>query len=882
MPVYRGPLIYIERAILSVLLQTYGNIQLCIVDDFSERWDITALLEFYAAADSRVTLTVHARNHGIAAATNTALASAKGDYVALLDHDDMIAHDALEVIAARMVEKPATDLLYTDECIIDGNDVVCELFSKPDWSPSLLLSVMYFSHLTVYRSTLVRKVGGFRSEFDFSQDYDLALRVAETSPSVIHVREFLYGWRAIAGSAAQGDKPMARLSNVAALQSAAERRQLGGIAIGLPGSNRLRRARPAQPPMVSLIIPSDNEAHIASTIASLLLVTSYPAVEIVVVTNTACASACQSQPSFAGIQFAKYDKPYNFSDKCNVGAQASKGKYLVFVNDDVRATDPDWLDVILEMLSLPGVGIVGPKLLYENGSIQHAGMVTGVRRLVGTAFHSFPDLTPAHFGFAQSTREVSLICGACLSIRADVFEQVGGFDAINTPIAHSDVDLCFRVREAGLMCVYTGHTKLTHIGHVSIGSEKQPKKRPSQRDKSDIFLLRRWKEYCADDPYFPANMRDILYIDSQSPFRLHAGCNKVEVAGNDVMIVSHDLSGSGAPKIVFDIAETLIAAGHYVLVISPEDGPFRDRLLDLGADVIVDAMCLSESDHGMSGLARQFDVVIVNTVVAWPVINLVARDTRVFWYVHETELVGHLSRQHPQFGREAGAVSVWAGSRMAADALGEFGIKAAVIEYGVEPSTITQVVKPTKVVVSVMATFEPRKGQDLALLAFLALPPGLQAKIELRFAGRINDEGFYQGIVDMDETRSITHLGTLTLEQYKINLAETDIVLCPSRDDTLPLVSLDALANGKILICSRATGTSEYIRDGVSGYIPLTSNPADIGVALRRAIMERSKWPRISQAAKKVFADNFTMNRFRSRVIQLTGLKADDKQQSRL
>ena len=868
LPVYRGPAVYVERAILSVLMQTYQNVQLCVVDDFSQRSDITALLAYYAAQDPRVSLETHTANRGIAEATNTALRLARGEHIALLDHDDMIAHDAMALIAARLQSEPGIDLLYTDECKIDGNDIADEIFTKPDWSPSLLLSVMYTAHLSVYRKALVTQVGGFRSRFDFSQDYDLALRVAETNPHVVHLAECLYGWRMIAGSAAQGGKPMARMGNVAALQDAADRRHLDGQAIGLPLSNRIRHRRSSNPALVSLIIPSDNETNIAATVASVLLMTSYSRIEILVVANSDCAAACRRQFTSDTVRYVPYDKPYNFSDKCNVGAAAALGQYVVFFNDDVRVTDPDWLDVVLEVLSLPGVGIAGPKLLYENGAIQHGGMVTGVRGLVGTAFHTFPDTTNAHFGFAQCTREVSLICGACLAIKAEVFKAVGGFDAVNVPIAHSDVDLCFKVREAGLSCVYTPHTALTHIGHLSIGAAKKLQKRkPARKDKADLFLLRRWGAYCAYDPYFPPGMRDIAFIDSMEPYELHVGRRGAGDGGRDILIVSHDLSGSGAPKVAYDIAAHLRARGDYVLVVSPEDGPFRKRLLAIGADVLIDPLCTSGASPAFFSLASSFDAVIANTIVTWPVINQLAPTTRVFWYIHETMLIDHLARIHPELGREAKSATIWAGSRMAAEALRPLGVTATVIEYGVEPSRLApDTARHDRIVVSVMATYEPRKGQDLALLAIQLLPKAVRDLCEFRFAGRINDPVFHSHLLDLDEDEFVQHLGTLTLEGYAENMAQSDIVLCPSRDDTLPLVSLDALANGKILVCSRAVGTSAYLRDRVSGYVPTTSGPGDIARALTIAITDRTRWPAIQAAARKVFEDNFTEARFRSRI----------------
>ena len=689
LPVYRPPVVFLERAILSVLFQTYANWELLIVDDCSNQRDVEAMVKYYATVDKRIKARFSARNGGISAATNVALEMAGGEYVGLLDHDDMLTRDALEHVGRRLLEESEIDLVYSDECKIDAHNVVDDLFHKPDWSPHALFNCMYTGHFSVYRKALVERVGGFRSEFDFSQDYDLALRVSEQAPKVSHIEECLYGWRMIAGSAATGDKPTARLSNIAALQSAIDRRGYDGVATALPTANCVLRRHRAERPLVSIVVPSDNFSNIRDTVELIRSQTSYENYEIVVVANSKLIAAHGARLISNNTCFVDYDEPYSFSDKCNRGAGCAKGDFVVFFNDDVRVISADWIDGLLEYLTLPGVGVVGPKLLYENGAIQHAGMVTGVRRLVGTAFHAYPGGTTAYFNMAQSVREVSLICGACLAMPMRVFDEVGGFDGRNTPVAHSDVDLCFRVRELGYSCVYTPHAELTHIGHVSIGAAEAETKESAKalkRDKADIFLLKRWGEYCARDPYFPAKMRDLVYIDSQENFVLEKGrASSVSATGKDFILFSHDLSGSGAPRCLHHIAEALIDAGHYVLVVSPEDGVYRKRFTDIGADVIVDPLALS-GHPSVIDLAKNFDAVICNTIVCWPVPAQLAAYAPVYLYVHESELIRHYVDNVPGF-REglASAAAIWAAGPLAKSAIRNYcGLDALNLEGSVE------------------------------------------------------------------------------------------------------------------------------------------------------------------------------------------------------
>ncbi|MFS3136323.1 glycosyltransferase [Gluconacetobacter sacchari] len=867
LPVYKGPPIYVERAIISALTQTYKNIELCIVDDFSCSDEISSIINYYCRYDERVKLFVHEKNAGISEATNSALRLATGSYIALLDHDDLLSQKAIEKIVAVIQKEKAIDLVYTDECKIDENNVADELLIKPDWSPALLKAIMYTGHLSVYRKSLVEKAGGFRSEFDFSQDYDLALRVSEFSPVVRHISECLYGWRMIQGSAAVGGKPLARLSNIGALQDFYNKKDVAGKAVGLPFSNRMVKSKLRPPPLISIIIPSDNPKYIEESIASIVFLTTYERYEIVIVCNTECKTICESRIDGIDVVYAEYNKPYNFSDKCNEGAEAASGEYFIFYNDDVRITDPEWLDVMLEAITEPGVGIVGPKLLYENSAIQHAGMVTGVRGFVGTAFHTFLNHTPAHFGFAQCLRDVSLICGACLMIKKNVFLKINGFDAVNTPIAHSDVDICFRVRDLGLNCVYTPYTALTHFGHLSIGAQKKKK---HTKNKADIFLLKRWSKYISYDPFFPPEMRDILYIDSPTPIDLFLSDKKNKsFKKKDILLLSHDLTGSGAPKVLYDIAQTLTKEGHYVLVMSPSDGVFRKRLQNANIDVIIDPLCIDGHDSFI-GLAKNFDIVLCNTIVTWKIPPKLSGLTDVYLYSHESDLINYFADTQPEFTKSLkSATGLLAAGPLTAKSLTRLtGMVPYILPGCAEQQKGRSRPDTSKVIVAIAGTYEPRKGQDLAISAYNNLPSEYKNIVEMKFAGRTNDKIFRQAIEEMAENhRNVTFFDELGHEDIQNFLSDADIILVPSRDDPLPLVSMEALALGKILICADTVGTSQYIEDGVSGFVISPLSPENIKNTLIRAIKNRTKWTEISSKGVKIYEKYFSPGVFRSNVV---------------
>jgi GT2 family glycosyltransferase/glycosyltransferase involved in cell wall biosynthesis len=879
-PVYKTPIVFLERAILSVLFQTYANWELILVDDFSQQPDIEALLKHYASVDPRVKVHFCGKNGGISAATNEALKIASGSHIGLLDHDDMLTRDALEKVADCLVKDKEVDLVYTDECKIDRDDLVDNLFHKPDWSPLLLLNFMYTGHFSVYRKTLVHSVGGFRSEFDFSQDYDLALRVVEQQPKVTHIEECLYGWRMIAGSAAIGDKPTARLSNVAALQDAADRRGYDGVAVALPTANRVKRWLKGHRPLVSIVVPSDNFSNIRDSVNSIVSHSTYENYEIIVVTNSELIATYGGHLASPITRIIKYDEPYNFSDKCNAGAARASGEHVVFFNDDVRVISPDWIETLLEYLTLPGVGVVGPKLIYENGSIQHAGMVTGVRRLVGTAFHAYPADTTAYFNFAQSVRETSLISAACLAMPIEVFREIGGFDSGNVPIAHSDVDLCFRVRASGRSCIYTPHAQLTHIGHLSIGSaeaEARKKAKPFRKDKADLFLLKKWGRYLERDPYFPPKMRDLVYIDSQESFSYRRSSAATATnCGLDFILFSHDLSASGAPRVLYDMAKALIDAGHYVLVISPEDGMYGQRLLDVGADVIIDPLALS-GHPAVIDLAKNFDIAICNTILWWSIPSKLQRYLPVYLYTHESQLIRHYVENVPGFREGLSATTaIWAAGPLVVSAIREqCGLEAQNIEGCVEELDHFAQEDPYSgaTVIAVVGTYESRKGQDLAIQGFNMLTPERRVQSRLVMAGRTNNHEFREDLKKLaDASPCIVFHEELNHAEVAALMSRADIVLVPSRDDPLPLVSMEALAAGKILVCSKTTGTAAYIVDGESGFLLHENGPEDICATLERVFEQMPNWPRIGANARRVYEAHFTPRAFNARLFRALGL----------
>ena len=884
LPTFKPPLDCVNDAILSVRAQTYSAWELCICDDGSGDEKLTALIDAHASADPRIRFCKLPSNKGISAASNTALAMSTADFVGFLDHDDLLLPDALAQFAQRLDRDDTIDIAYSDEAIIDAKGEAVAIHTKPDWSPVLLFAMMYIGHLAIYRRSLVDAVGGLRPAYDFSQDFDLALRVAERARKVEHIPEILYCWRAIEGSAASGGKDYARISNIAAATDALRRRGLPAHSIPQAQSNQIVFEPGSLVERVSLIIPSDDKANLLGPfLSSIAAITTYPNFEIIVVMKSDRIAVFNANQNWPGVRFEAYDKPFNFSDKCNAGARAASGDVLVFLNDDMLVADPPWIERLLECLRLPGVGAASPKLLYRDGTIQHAGMVVGVRNLVGTAFHCLPEETGDHFNLAQCMRESTLLSGACLAIKASVFRELGGFDAVNVPNAHSDVDLCLRVWEAGYSCVYTPHTKLTHFGHLSIGAEDPPPRRLYSKNKADIFLLRRWCEEISYDRYYPPGIRDLIYRDFPEDYQIFAPLSPEPTAGGrDFLIISHDLSASGAPKIVYQIAALLKKEGHFVVVTAPNDGYYRHALQSLGIPVIVDAMILKRQQPVLD-FAKNFDAVIANTVITWPAVRQLANFVDLYWYLHESELIGELVHTEPELRVAlSGAKDVWVASVRGERYVRRYRKDVFSLECGLDewPAAKSGVAIPppgaeVPIVISVIGSYEPRKGQDLAVLGVRGLPADIAGKCELRLFGRVLDSAFHAKVLSLARgAPNILVGGELTPDQCLDELQKSDIVLVPSRDDVLSLVALDALRAGKVLICSPAVGVVEYLKTPNCALIAQSASAGDLGDAIVRAINQRDTWPSIGREARKVFERNFSMQKFERRLLERLGLRA--------
>lgn len=518
MPVYRPCLEHLRAAVDSVRRQSYAQWELHLCDDGSRQAALTQLLEQITAADGRVHLHVLPENGGISAATNRALSQCRGDYVAFMDQDDLLAPHALQEVA-RAAQRQPFDLLYTDEDRIDSHGCRIEPFFKPDWSPDLLYSQNYFSHLGVYRRELMQAVGGFRTEFNGSQDYDLVLRCAarvQDPQDIVHIPRVLYHWRQVEGSTAL--RPDQKLYAYDAARRALQEHFDGsrpGVDVSslVPGIYRHRWPIPDPAPLVSLIIPTrDGVDLLRACIDSILRLTAYRHFEILVVDNqSTCERTLEYLEALHGgsegegyVRVLRYNHVFNFSAINNFAAAHARGSLLGLINNDIEVISPDWLGEMVSHAVRPDVGCVGAKLYYPNDTIQHAGVVLGL----GVASHAMRfshSGSTGYFGRLLTIYNPSAVTGAVMLLRKSVFDAVQGLDADSLPVAFNDVDLCLKARDAGYRNVWTPFAELYHHESVSRGADESPEKR-ARFARETAVMLKRWGSLIRCDPQYNLNL----------------------------------------------------------------------------------------------------------------------------------------------------------------------------------------------------------------------------------------------------------------------------------------------------------------------------------------------------------------------------------------
>lgn len=514
-PLYNTPESFLKAMIESVQAQTYKNWELCLADGSDgEHSFVGEICRKYADGDKRIKYEKLERNLGISENTNACIRMATGEYIALFDHDDLLHPSALYEVMRAICEHGA-DFIYTDENTFseEPRDAYNPHF-KPDFSPDTLRSYNYICHLSVFSRELLDSVGYFRSEYDGSQDYDLILRLTEKAKKVFHIRKILYYWRAHKNSVAQdvAAKPYTVTAAKKALAAHLERCGLKGEVLdsSVPTTYHIKYEIDGNP-LISVIIPNkDHTDDLDICLKSLYEKSLYKNFEVIIVENNSTEKETFEYyealtQKHGNIKIVTWKGNFNYSAINNFGVNYAKGEYILLLNNDVEIINGSCLEEMLMFAQRKDVGAVGAKLYYSDDTVQHAGVILGLGGTAGHAHKHFGRSHPGYMARASIAQNLTACTAACLMMRRDVFDEVGGLDE-SFEVAFNDVDLCMKIREKGYLVVFTPYAELYHYESKSRGNDSTPEKLERFRGEIDRFKEKWQKQLDDGDPYYNPNL----------------------------------------------------------------------------------------------------------------------------------------------------------------------------------------------------------------------------------------------------------------------------------------------------------------------------------------------------------------------------------------
>lgn len=546
-PAYKTPERYLREMLDSILAQTYGRWEVCVANGSpaGEGRTVEKVMKEYAGKDSRFRWENLGENLGISGNTNAALKMAKGDFIVLADHDDTIPEHALFEIAAAINDHPECDVIYSDEDKLDmDGGALFDPHFKPDFNGDLLTSVNYICHLFVVKRELLEQVGGFRQEFDGAQDYDFIFRCTENAKKIHHIPKVLYHWRCHQDSTASNpeSKLYAFEAGSRAIMAHYERCKIEaekvekGVDYGIYHTTFKIQGNP----LVSVVIPNkDHRADLDLCIRSILERATYKNLEFVVVENNSTEPETfayyeKLQKEFSQVRVVKWEREFNYSAINNFGAGFARGEYLLFLNNDTEIIAPNLFEEMLGFCQRPDVGIVGARLLYQDDTIQHAGVVVGFGGIAGHTFIGLHEAENSYFHRAMCAQDYSAVTAACMMTTAEIFKQTGGFTE-ELAVAFNDIDYCMKVRAAGKLVVYAPYAVMYHYESKSRGLEDTPEK-VARFNREIAIFARRWPDILQNgDPYYNPNLtlrksnfalRDLLKEKIGEPYKLEVTVEK--------------------------------------------------------------------------------------------------------------------------------------------------------------------------------------------------------------------------------------------------------------------------------------------------------------------------------------------------------------------
>lgn len=889
-PAYNTPEKYLRELLDCLKEQIYPRWELCIADDNSPQPHVRRILEEAAASDSRIKPVFRTENGHISRATNSALDVATGEFVALLDHDDLLPHDALLHVAEAIVRHPTAGYLYTDEDKIDDNGRHFDPQFKSDWSPEMAITHNYTHHLTVIRRDIIEKAGRLRPEFNGAQDIDLFLRCFELieDRDVIHVPFIGYHWRAHAESTATRGDQKSYLFDAAR----------NGIAQAI--SRRGLRAEPILPDIakhnalclhqlkwdpailrenpVTIVIPTKNRLDLLKPcLESIARTTPRESVKVVIVNDNSddeeTISFLATQPARMDLRVEVIHAPpsaegFNYSRLVNLGTARANTPLVLHLNNDVTALQPGWLEDMVGWLSIPGVGIVGAKLIYPDGTLNHAGIsVSHEDGLAHVLFEREPQDDFGYLFLPHAARNVVAVTGACLLTRTALYRELGGFDEEKLQVAYNDVDFCLRAAASGYRCVYTPQAVLQHIGSATRGTSYAEREHLEYIARHGTFKDPYHSETLSFPPHnLPLNPYHRRHAETPRPFR--------------AVVVTQNLKFEGAPIFIFELSRYLISQpGVQITVASTEDGPLRSRFEEAGIKVEiwgVAAITRASTPEAFEAAIETFaksrqwedaELFICNTLPTFWAVHLAQYlDKTSAFYIHESRSVAKFfepSLSVPMLPLAEAALQLATRVIFTASSTREIHEEHNLNDnFRTLPSWVDfdridafcatsdrtalrrkHGLDPDAVIVANIGSACERKGQHIYIRAIDLLNKELAAlypgkKIQWIMVGA--REGLY--METLREDIQLMDLGDfiifeetpLIYDFYRLS----DILVCTSFEESFPRVLLEAMVFGNRIVSTDVNGIPEMLTNTDEAYLVGAGDQHKLAAALKRALAD--------------------------------------------
>ena len=868
MPVYNPPFEFLERAIDSVVCQTYDNWELCISDDASTDSKIRPWLQKLAASNNKVQIVFRPENGNISRATNSAAELVSGDFIVFLDQDDELSPDALGEVALYIAEHPETDFLYSDDDKIDMDGRRFAPQFKPDWSPELLLSYMYCSHLVAVRRELYNRVGGTRIGFEGSQDYDFALRATEEARHVGHIPLILYHWRVLPTSTAHSAhaKPGSMDAGRRAVQSALDRRGIDAKAYQPDWAVKTgvgmfsHKFELKEYPSVTILIPTKNQEKVLKRcIDSIFEKTTYPNYKVLIIDNDSdnpeslrYLEDILKVPNINVVRISNPTGKFNFSFINNRAAEIASTDYILFLNNDTEILKEDWLNQMVGYAKIKGVGAVGARLLFPDKTVQHAGVVLKFYcGMAGHAFKGLPDWDLGYLGYSKVLRNYTAVTAACMLTPRKLFLDMGGFDEINFAVAYNDVDYCGRLLDKKYRVVYTPEAELTHHEGYTRGYVDDPKENVNFRNKFYRIIDRYYSSSLSvEDDHFKIQPRRIFTGNLDKSVK--------------TLMCSHNLNHEGAPYHIYELSVGLKQKGIMdPIVFSPIDGPLRKLYESHGIKVIINehlgsTVNIQEYEKRVEEFVSFIKSLGIDLVYANTILNFYAVDAAKktglpsLWNIHESEPWQYYIDQ-------------W-GNRLASEARkcfaypykiifvahstqnGYMSFNATrnftVIHNGLDLQRINSDTKNydrdslrnemgitvNNLMILLPGTICERKGQQDLIRALNQISAECLQNLKCFIVGARPENQYSDEFVSLieslpEDTRKRVNIIPATSEIFKYYMA-ADIFVCTSRIESFPRVVLEAMAFDLPIITTPVFGISEQVQAGVNAVF---YNPGDIG-----------------------------------------------------